>query len=60
MRTRWQVPVMAIGVMLVAAACGSSGGSSSGGGGGSSSGAQAQPPTATMKPQTSIGQGEAS
>jgi len=58
MRTRWQVPVMAIGVMLVAAACGSSGGSSSGGGGGSSSGAQAQPPTATMKPQTSIGQGE--
>ena len=58
MRTRWQVPVLAIGVMLVAAACSSGGGSSTGGGGGSSNGAQVQPPTATMKPQTSIGPGE--
>jgi putative spermidine/putrescine transport system substrate-binding protein len=40
---------------LVAAACGGGGGGSSGGGGG---GGQGQPPTATMKPQSSIGKGE--
>ena len=56
MRTKWQVPVLAIGMMLVAAACSSN--NSSGSGGGSTNGAQAQPPTANMKPQTSIGPGE--
>ena len=58
MRTRWQVPVLAIGVMLIAAAC--SNGSSGGGGGSSASpgGTTQQPPTANMKPQTSIGPGE--
>jgi putative spermidine/putrescine transport system substrate-binding protein len=58
-------------VLLLAAACGGSkgtggsgsggsGGSGSGGSGGSGSGggSQGRPPTATMKPQTSIGAGE--
>jgi putative spermidine/putrescine transport system substrate-binding protein len=58
MRTRWQVPVLAIGVILIAAACSNGSGTTSGGGGGSTSGGLAQPPTATMKPQTSIGPGE--
>src|SRR5947207_4566198 len=59
MSKRWSIIALAAGVMLVAAACG--GGSSSNGGGGGSGGGGTtgtQPPTANMKPPTSIGAGE--
>jgi putative spermidine/putrescine transport system substrate-binding protein len=59
MSKRWSVLAVAAGVMLIAAACGGgSGGSGSGGGGGGGGATGTQPPTADMKPPTSIGAGE--
>jgi putative spermidine/putrescine transport system substrate-binding protein len=58
MSKRWSTIAIAAGVMLISAACGggsSDGGSGSGGGGGPTG---TQPPTANMKPPTSIGAGE--
>jgi putative spermidine/putrescine transport system substrate-binding protein len=58
MSKRWSTIAIAAGVMLISAACGggSSGGGSGSGGGGGPTGTQ--PPTANMKPPTSIGAGE--
>jgi putative spermidine/putrescine transport system substrate-binding protein len=59
MRKRWGVLVVSAGMLLIASACGggTTGGSGSGGGGGGGP-SGTQPPTANMKPQTSIGPGE--
>jgi putative spermidine/putrescine transport system substrate-binding protein len=59
MSKRWSIIALAAGVMLIGAACGG-GTTSSGDGGGSGGGGTTgtQPPTANMKPPTSIGTGE--
>jgi spermidine/putrescine-binding protein len=59
MSKRWSVIALAAGVMLIGAACGGGTTSSSGGGGSGGGGTTGtQPPTANMKPPTSIGTGE--
>ena len=58
MRKRWMFLALAASVALVGAACGGGTTGAGGGTGGGGGGGGTQPPTAGMKPPTSIGAGE--